>query len=227
MARRSRGPSPTTARRKIAATARGAISDFENDFKKAVRVLALLIAVAFVAKQSGGLSFPLTLVLDIKEEDHAMSDQNDEPDVLSGDALAPPSTIRLPRKLKAAVDEKAKNERTSSSEIIRRVLETHLCGLPATAPLLQVPDPTAHLALEALRIQLQALQQDNKVLCEIVGELRSTIDREIAGQNQALNFIGQAVVDLHEAIGSEGAPSDRERVRAFLQKHLRLQGRSE
>lgn len=227
MRRRRRTPFIKTTRRQLASTTSSALADIERDFKKATRLLALLMALLFMAKQTGGLSFPLTVVLDIQEEAHVMSDVGEGPNVLSGQALVPPSSVRLTEKLKAAVAARARQQRLAASDVIRRALEDQLCGAPTNEPVISVPDPAVQAALDALRLQVAGLKSDLALTCELIRDLRAELAHDMTGQNQALNLIAQALLDLLEVMDPDGAPANREKARAFLQKHLRLRERDE
>lgn len=220
MKRRARARS---ARRKLAATTSGAIADIERDFKKAMRFLALLMAALFMAKQTGGLDLPIVLNVHLNGAQHTMSTEDDDPAVLNGDLLETPSTVRLTRKLKEGVAEEAKRLQIKSSEALRRVLERGLCDSPSPSPSIHVANPTVRVALEALRAQVAALRNEQKIACDLIQELR----RDLAGQNRVLRFLAEGLLDVLTLLDPENAPAAPEKTRAFLEKHLRLRERDE
>lgn len=212
-----------SAQHKLATTTNGAITDLERDFKKAVRILAFLMAGVFMAKQTGGLEIPLDVTVNLNGAQQNMSTENeDDPAVLTGDLLDP-STIRLTKKLKSGVAEEATRLRIKESEAHRRILERGLCGSPPPSPSLHVPDPSVQVALEALRTQMAALQDEHKLACELIQGLR----RDLAGQNQVLRFVAEALLDVLRMLDPESAPPNPEKTLAFLEKHLRIREREE
>jgi hypothetical protein len=212
-----------SARRKLATTTNNAITDLERDFKKAVRILAFLMAGVFMAKQTGGLEIPLDVTVNLNGAQQNMStDHEDDPAVLNADLLDP-STIRLTEKLKAAVAAEAKRLRVKDAEAHRRILERGLCNPTPASPSLHVPDPSVQVALETLRTQMAALQDEQKLACELIRELR----RDLAGQNQVLRFLAEALLDILRMLDPESAPPNPEKTRVFLEKHLRLREREE
>ena len=215
-----------TARRKLSTTTAGAVEDFERSFKKALWILALLMAAAFLAKQSGGLVIPVHLVIHLEGEQSDMPPDDHTKALPKGSVPKhpnSPSTIRLGPELEHQLREESRKLGLSGSALVRRILkQTFSDSAPigtATMPI----DAAVRSDIATLQSAVQDLHDRTAALCGLIESLH----RDHTGQNKVLEAILQARVGIVERLESDAEPTDPTKLHAFVQNHLPLRERDE
>lgn len=196
--------------------------DFEKTFRSAAFMLAVLVALVFVANKSGGLSIPLTVVIDLHSPQTEVSMSSAEPNE-SAEAGADEkvvTTVRLTKRTAGALDSDASRLRIKRSEVVRRILDEHYGNSPApTAP---SPDASPSLTaaeLKELNSLLLTVRGQNALLCNLITKM----DERQVGQNHVLDAFLRAVCAVGNQLGVFDTPHEPEQVRRFSRKHLKLE----
>lgn len=225
MAKRRPRRTNRSPRQLIARETDAVVDDFNRTFKKALKVMAVLIALVVASKELGGLSIPIHLDVHL----HLMP--TSEPEMTkpktsrpSREGKMPVTTIRLEDAAVAALDAEAAEKRTTRSAHIRDVLDAHLSRSAASRT--QTPpgaDAISSAEIADLREQLGIVRGLALNLCDLATQLR---DGQV-GQNHVLDAFFKDLVQVANKFGVYDPPCEPSKVDRFIKMHLDLKKKSQ